>query len=72
MIARVYSRLAHRRDDNERELIDFWRAAGCIVYQQPPGQGFDLVVVAPLRRQTRCQTLHRRGQKRGARLEADR
>ncbi len=47
MIARVYSRLAHRRDDNEAKLITFWRAAGCIVFQQPPGQGFDLLVAAP-------------------------
>jgi hypothetical protein len=34
----------NRRDDNEQELLDFWRLCGCHWVQMLPGQGFDLLL----------------------------
>jgi hypothetical protein len=40
-------RVAHasRRDKNEKELVDFWRSAGCIWIPLQPGQGADGILI---------------------------
>ena len=36
---------ADKRDDNEKELIAFWRAAGCVWVALHPGQGADGILL---------------------------
>ena len=36
----------NRRDANEADILDLWRALGCHVIPQPRQNGFDLVLVA--------------------------
>jgi hypothetical protein len=37
----------NRRDANEREIVDLWRAAGCLWIQQPRESGFDGILLCP-------------------------
>jgi hypothetical protein len=37
---------SNRRDANEKELLEFWRAAGCYWIPMQPGQGFDGLLIA--------------------------
>ena len=37
---------ASKRDKNEKAILEFIEAAGCVVIQMEPGQGFDLLVIA--------------------------
>ena len=36
-----------KRDDNEANLIELWRRAGCVTIQMSRDAGFDLVVISP-------------------------
>lgn len=36
---------ANRRDANERELVEFWEAAGCYWIPMLPGAGFDGLLI---------------------------
>jgi len=38
--------IKNNRDANEREIIDFLRAAGCVVWQMDRKDGFDLLVTS--------------------------
>jgi len=35
----------NKRDSNEKEIVEFWRACGCIWIPMVPGQGFDGLLI---------------------------
>ena len=37
---------ANRRDANEPEIVEFWRACGCLWIPMQPGQGFDGLLIS--------------------------
>ena len=39
---------ADRRDNNEKEIVQFWQALGYAWIAAKPGQGFDGLLVTPL------------------------
>ena len=41
------SYVKNRRDANEADIIEFLRAAGCVVIHMTKDAGFDMVVISP-------------------------